>query len=605
MTNLLRKITLLGLIFALGSAASFADMKYRVLLWEDFSKFTAGSEEKPSTTTVNDGFQSIPSNKTLSPGWQGVEIYQAGGAAYQGAGGRLFTPDLVLSENGGTFRVTFKMKLAKGSPVGIANVVHSNISSYEGPELTEEWQTISVEMSGGIKNDFICIRGVGVTAEAWNKVCVLIDDVLVEVPDPVLKSPESLSYGDFDGSSFTATWKSVEGATGYDVRVYTLSGESTPNYVISDITTESTTVKITGLEEKWKDYYFQVRAFNADESSPWSSPLLIEGLPAPLLKDETNISPQSFTASWDAVPGTYAYEILTYYQHTAKGDEQFYHIDTDFSFVTQQELTSGFDAGFDELPGWFFGCADLQDGYIGVQGAMAYLGYAAQVESPALNLASSGGKLSVEFKAKNDDARTAVAVALYNPYNGDFRLADSEEFELSKNWHTVRVSLTGGIDGSILAFIPTRSGNVYFDDVKVWQNLKEGAIGSFVANVNATQRTSVKVDNLNCPEGDEIAYKVRAKGVSADNSRWIYSAYSPLRYPYGHNDVEDICVPVEAPEIITDGLSITVAGAGEFSVYNLSGQKIVSGLCGEPVLLPSKGFFIVTTGSYSTKILIH
>ena len=570
----LRKFLLATAVAALSAVTTFADVRYKELLKEDFSLFTAGSEESPSATTVNDAFQSIPSSKTLSPGWQGVEIYQAGGMAYQGAGGRLFTPDLNLSENGGTFRVTFRMKLAPNSPAGYANIVHSNISSYQGPDLTEEWQTITVEMSGGVNNDYICIRGLSTaTSASASTARVYIDDILIEVPDPDVATPTSISYGDFDGTSFTATWHKVSGAQKYELQLYTMSTNGTPHYIEGDFSTTSNSYSFSGLEERWNDYYLQVRAISEQGESPWSSPLLIEGLPTPTLNDELAVTEDGFTASWQPVNGTYAYELQTYYMHTATDDEQFYHINTGFDFVTTDYPISGFDASFEQLPGWFFGCADLQDGYVGVQGAMAYLGYAAQIESPALNLSSSGGKLSVEFKAKNDDARTGIAVALYNPQSGDFVLADSYEYELSKNWYTVRASLTGGVDGSILAFIPTRSGNVYFDDVKVWQNIKPGAVGLKLADIIATQRTTATVSNLDCPEGDDVAYRIRARGISADQARWIYSAYSDLRYPYRAAAVEEILSTEEAPKIVIDGLNLTVSGEGSFELYNLQAIK--------------------------------
>lgn len=607
MIKLINKFVLVACIAVMCGTALSAQTKYKQILWEDFSKFTAGSEEKPTSSPVNDSFQSIPWDKTLTPGWQGVAIYQAGGMAYQGEGGRIFTPNIDLSQNGGTFRVTFKMKLAPDSPAAYANIVHQNISSYRGPDLTTDWQTVTVEMSGGMADDYLAIRALGSTSTTQNKARVFIDDILVEVPDPELPSPTSVMYGNFDGSSFTAAWRRVQGAQSYELRVYTLSSNGQPDYIEGDFTTTDLSFDITGLEEKWHDYYLQVRALADNLSSPWSTPLLVEGLPTPVVNDEITKNDNSFTASWTSVGGTYNYEINTYYIHKAKGDEQFYHINTGFDFVKQQELPGGqFDAGFNELPGWFFGCADLQDGYIGVQGAMAFLGYAAQIESPALNLASSGGKLSVEFKAKNDDARTGVAVALYNPKNGDFVLADSYEYDLSKNWSTVRASLTGGIDGSILAFIPTRSGNVYFDDVKVWQNIKEGTYGSILANTTSTSSTTARVSNLACPEGDDVAYKVRSRGISADQTRWIYSAFSPLRYPYGNTTVTDVAVDKVAPSVNCYGLDITVDGDGNAEVYSIAGTLIAKGRCGETISLPAPGLYIVRNDTgLSTKIIVR
>ena len=588
-----------------GMSAADSDMVYKELLREDFSLFTAGSEERPSANPVCDNLQYIPESKTLTPGWQGVEIYQAGGMAYQSQGGRLFTPDIDLSQNGGTFRVSFRIKLAPGSPDGYANVVHANVGNHLGAKLSEEWQTVVFELSGGMRDDYLCIRGISSTSPDQSKVKVFIDDIVVEVPAPDVETPKSISYGDFDGTSFTAYWRPIESAEKYELQLFTYGRNKEPEYVAGSFVTTSNSYHFSDLEEEWSAYYLQVRAVAGEKKSPWSSPLLIEGIATPSLKEETMIRGNNFTASWEPVEGAYKYEFNAYFCHKATADEQFYHVDTDFSFVKAVDLGSQIDVGFEELPGWFFGAAELQDGCVGIQGAFAYLGYAAQIESPALNLSSSGGKLSVEFKAKNDDSRTGVAVALYNPQNGDFTMADSYETELSKNWYTVKASLEGGIDGSILAIIPTRSGNVYIDDLKVWQNIKADAIGLRMAMTKSTADSYISVTGLKCPASDFIGYNVRAVGVSADQTRWLYSAYTPMRYPMGASSIHDIVNEDGRCEISISGLTINVDGDGIFEVYDMMGRKVASSHCGEQVTLPHAGIYVVRSGNCTSKISVR
>lgn len=587
------------------SQASASEMKYKEILREDFSLFTAGSEERHSASTVNDNLQYIPESKTHTPGWQGVEIYQAGGMAWQGAGGRLFTPTIDLSKNGGSFRVSFRMRLATGSEPGHVNVVHNqSIQSYVGEALTEEWKTYEIEMSGGVTYDYLCIRGVDISSPSQSKVEVLIDDIVVEVPDPDIVSPTGLMYGDFDGTSFNCSWNRVEGAEKYELQLSYKDDDGNTIYLPGDFITSATKYSFSDLEEKWNAYSLQVRAIAGENSSPWTAPVLIEGLPAPVLGKETQVSDTEFTARWSKIPGAVKYEVMTYYCHEAQGDEQFYHANTDFSFVRSEDDGTSIDYGFSSMPGWFFGAAELQDGFIGIQGAFAYLGYAAQIESPALELGASGGKLSVELKAKNDDVRTSLAIALFNPANGDFEMVDSMEEELSKNWHTVRASLTGGTDGSILALIPTRSGNVYIDDLKVWQNIKSGVEAKILADKTEINDTKAKISGLQCPAGDYVGYKVRAVGISADGMRWLYSAYTDLAYPLGKSAVENVADTTVKPKVYVNGLNISVIGEGTVDVYDLSGLPVASASCGETISLPSAGLYIVRNGAYSTKILV-
>ena len=53
-------------------------------IWEDFAKFTVGSEETPSIREVNDEKGNIAEKYTQMPGWSGGGVFQAGGVAYIG-----------------------------------------------------------------------------------------------------------------------------------------------------------------------------------------------------------------------------------------------------------------------------------------------------------------------------------------------------------------------------------------------------------------------------------------------------------------------------------------------------------------------------------------
>ena len=607
MTILYRSLAAFALTVMACSGLSAADspMKYKEILREDFSLFTAGSEQRPSANPVCDNLQYIPETKTLTPGWQGVEIYQAGGMAFQAAGGKIFTPNIDLSNNGGTFRVSFRMKLASGSPDGYANVVHSNVSTELGIKLSEEWQTAVFELAGGIKDDYLCIRGISLSDPSQSKVKVLIDDIVVEVPAPDVETPTSVTYDCFDGTSFTAYWQAVKGADKYELQLFTYDQWGEPEYVAGPIVSSTNSYHFSDLEEIWSGYYLQVKALAGDKSSPWSSPLLVEGIATPVLQPETMVIGNNFVASWNHVEKAYKYDFNAYICHQASDNEQFYHVDTDFAFVKATNLGSQIDVGFEQLPGWFFGAAELQDGYVGIQGAFAYLGYAAQIESPALFLNSSGGKVSVEFKAKNDDARTGVAVALYNPHNGDFTMADSHETQLSKNWYTVKATLEGGTDGSIIAIIPTRSGNVYIDDLKIFQNIKRGVVGKRLAMNQSTAENRMTVNGLKCPAGDYVGYNVRAVGISADQTRWLYSAYTEMRYPNHTTAVGDIMNDEDSLKVNVAGCDITVSGVDEYDVYDVMGRMVASGISDETLTLPRHGIYIVKAGTQSCKISVR
>ena len=62
---------------------SLSNTSSDILLSEDFSKFTAGSETTPDATDIADLLTGeIPSTYTQEEGWYGAGVYQAGGKAY-------------------------------------------------------------------------------------------------------------------------------------------------------------------------------------------------------------------------------------------------------------------------------------------------------------------------------------------------------------------------------------------------------------------------------------------------------------------------------------------------------------------------------------------
>lgn len=582
------------------------DIPYKTILSEDFSLFVGGREGAPTIVPVNDSFQVIPDTKTQSPGWQGVDVYEAGGVAYLGKKGVIFTPDVDLSRNGGEFRVTFRMRLSSGSQRGVAYVQHQRLSAQYDVALSDQWQTITCTFTGGVRNDYIAFRAVN-PSDPSTSLPAYIDDIVVEIPDPAISSPDHVVYDNFDGSSFNVYWDAVDGAEIYEVRLSTV--DLAGNLIqVGDIhSTTATGYRFENLPVDWSGYRVQVRAVGSDGSSPYSNPLVIEGIAVPGNVVAEYIDATGFKAKWDAVPGAYCYEVKTYYEHTPVDDERFYLIDTDFGFVSADDESDEIDIAFDELPGWFFGCAECADGCVGIQGAFALLGYAAQIESPLLDLTSSGGKVSVSFKAKNDDTRTGVVVALYVRDHGDYELVDEMVVsDLSKNWRTVSASLRGGTESSIIAIIPTGSGNVYIDDLKAFQNVKEGVTVSRMASSAVTAHNSLNVSGLDCPAGDRICYAVRTVGISSDGTRYLYSPYSTRVYvtdPAGISAVEAsasaVCVTGNTI-VIDNPLSLHVA------VYNLTGQLVASFAGQEHAMFTplTPGVYIVLVGDCPFKVAI-
>lgn len=137
------------------------------LIWEDFSKFTAGSEEQPSDAIFGaEGTEDIPGEYTQESGWKGKGVRQAGGIAYVGkysiygfmSTGDIQTNVADMSGNNGAITVSFRARSANatGDEVGVdLNCVANGWIDQQRVQLTNEWQEFKVKLSGGVADSYI------------------------------------------------------------------------------------------------------------------------------------------------------------------------------------------------------------------------------------------------------------------------------------------------------------------------------------------------------------------------------------------------------------------------------------------------------------------
>ena len=86
----------------------------------DFSEFTNGSEENPSTTDIS-GYSGALYKSTKFPKWNGKSVYEAGEKLLIGDNGNLETCSYKMSDFGGIIKVSMKLRArdSYGDLVGI------------------------------------------------------------------------------------------------------------------------------------------------------------------------------------------------------------------------------------------------------------------------------------------------------------------------------------------------------------------------------------------------------------------------------------------------------------------------------------------------------
>jgi hypothetical protein len=189
---------------------------------EDFSKFTAGTEDTPDETFINDANWNIPDTYTKQSGWTGFGVAQAGGTCalnYPDYGGVLNTP---LGDYSGTVHVKFRLKaLATNSydnisiNVGLCHDLDNALLIDDESAAAKKGEWTDYEFS------FTCAYGGTDAFIQFNSYdYVVIDDVQVMRESNFLAEPTLLSPTNFTYDGFTANWKSVGGADQYLLTVY-------------------------------------------------------------------------------------------------------------------------------------------------------------------------------------------------------------------------------------------------------------------------------------------------------------------------------------------------------------------------------------------------
>ena len=199
----------------------------RVIVEENFAKFTEGSESTPDATNIaNLRTGAIDAKYTAVDGWTGAAIYQAGGVCailtgmYSGDNGPyedtgfLRTP---MGDYSGAVTVTFRARLLSGEATSdvMAVILNSTQGRLEAHtiDVTAEWKTFTLEFKEGLFS--VCLFEFSMLKEK-----VLIDDITITSVQTSIPAPTALNADNFTKEGFTAHWTAVEDADNYKVTVY-------------------------------------------------------------------------------------------------------------------------------------------------------------------------------------------------------------------------------------------------------------------------------------------------------------------------------------------------------------------------------------------------
>lgn len=206
------------------------DAKHKVVVIdEDFSGFTDGMEDNPSTATILDDMGNFVNKSALKPysealsykQWGGAGIFSAGGCLAIANGMFLNTP---AGDMSGEVTLTFRARLSKAGGSTTLNALklmfisRSSILDYEVKyyNLTDEWQTFTYTSTLG---DFEHSGFQFYSMYASN--IILVDDIRLEQTRTSIPAPKVHEAENMTDTSFKAVWnKSIE-ADHYLLSVFT------------------------------------------------------------------------------------------------------------------------------------------------------------------------------------------------------------------------------------------------------------------------------------------------------------------------------------------------------------------------------------------------
>ena len=203
------------------------------LVDEDFSGLTAGTEDAPDNTLLEDNMGWVnsglrPYHESCTKPWGGMGLTSAGGTIAV-TNGFLNTP---TGDYSGKMRMTCRVRLPKGTvvtdwygnvveqvPLDIILLRRSVFQDFKRVtyNLTEEWQEITFEADNGWFSDTM------IQFFTAYDMTFLVDDVKIEHVITSIEYPHATSAINVSDDSFIANWEPTGTAEEYLLSVYTKS----------------------------------------------------------------------------------------------------------------------------------------------------------------------------------------------------------------------------------------------------------------------------------------------------------------------------------------------------------------------------------------------
>jgi len=612
--------------------------EYKKLLDEDFALMTAGEENNPVKTYIEDSHNNIPSKYTNMPGWMGRGIMQAGGHVAIGfvtdsythkeMTGQIETPPLSLYRNNGTAYLTLRARSLSGE-IDLIHVFWQNAEFTKGEDqsiyISGDWRTLQFTLTDCTEDCSIVIYS------EYGE--VVLDDIVIEQFQPEIEAPTALKWTDFTGDSFTCNWSKVENADHYILNVFTIYGKNNEDtgeqeywsYKVKNLELTETSYNVTGLKPE-RIYYYYVKAVNAAGVESEDSRIVeVVDLLTPEGITTENITADGFHSRWEPVINAESYVMQTVVDHTAiNGDEVYPLLDEKFDMIdfsaTGSDIPDIDNPAMDNI-----GLTDLDNAmtrsgwtlYEGgfIQGGICMRNrtvgdelYYGELLSPAYGITQTDGTITVTADYLSHEGRRpyiqlAQAKGVTSSGSIVYDLADAKTLKAATGEWTTQSATLKTIDDmpkvirlSIMVDGDETDKMLFVDNVKITVNLPDGSTQRVPYFFN--ELTDLSELLIYCPtpdrvKGDTFSYQLLSKREHPTSS-WLFKRY--VTSPWS----ESIPVPYEWPD---DGISNIAGDNSSISAHACDGGIAIVNPDGVKVTIVSlSGSIIAETSATSATI---
>lgn len=594
-------------------------VEVEVLVDEDFSKWTSGSLEEPSTTPVPQSGEEAQALMNYPGNWTLFQMYEAGGAGYQGYD--------ELGKDGTGYLMLSGVDVFQGTETGYYRLTCRAMNVNENAQ-TQKLQTMISDdewgfLIGGNADDvgyheWTTVSWIGQVISAkssfmifgWNGK-MMLDEFKIEKLTYPLSTPE-VTFGINEEGNVNVPWTKVPEATSYTVEIGLLGQDQEMTTIeVGDV--ESCTFELENLNPS----NMYVVYVTARDGRKISYPGTTSGYLKPgkvgtaVVLPATDVTADGFTANWEAAPYATRYFLFPTVTHTAEvANEEFFYLDN--FLVNVPETATGANTipvngslnYYFSYPGWSVPYASLawiddtptisliEAPMFGLKGALT---------SPKLDFSAGNGTIKITGTVYSNTDDMVMKAALVDE-NGE--IYSYEIFEITTTQSDFEVTLYDGKPESklVISVEETAEGGdkATFSSLNVYTLLNEGEtvtapIPTVFVNSKATSA------HVECTLDDNNKYSYSVQGyfypgnIMGEVSESIEVVYL--------TNVEKQFASMDTISLSNGVLEICNPDNKPCSVYTLSGVCIFNTCESTANIALEESIYLVKIGTKTYKIV--